>query len=276
MTSVQPRSPRPRTRRRRGPGRRRRRPTGRSPGSPRSTIGPATACGLGRRWRRRARRAAPRSALAARPCRAHASRYFCTSVATSPGVASGPMRNASPMRAARSMAGADAAPIHTSSGSGGTGAMCAVDLPRAVGRRHRLAAAQRAHDVERGFEPVRALAQRRVEDAELLVAAADRALHDERARARSTRACRSARRAAPDARAATGTARRRAGRPTRRAGGRGSGRSGSRAPARCGGRRRTGCRARRPPRPAPVRPSTGRPTRTSIGAYPLRSDARSS
>ena len=60
--------------------------------------------------------------------------------------------------------------------------MCARSIvhgPSVV--RHGLTAAQRADDVERGFESLRPFAQRRVEDAELLLAATDRALQDERA-----------------------------------------------------------------------------------------------
>ena len=55
-----------------------------------------------------------------------------------------------------------------------------VDLPGSVDERDRLAAAQRAHDLEGGLEARCALAERGVEHAELLLAAADRALHDER------------------------------------------------------------------------------------------------
>ena len=46
---------------------------------------------------------------------------------------------------------------------------------------YRLTPAQRAHDVERGLEARRPLAQGGAEHAELLLARADRALHDERA-----------------------------------------------------------------------------------------------
>ena len=103
-------------------------PTGRSRGS-RARGSARRPARRRRRRRRRGRRGAPRcvvgvaavpgARLAVRPHELPRPRA---------GVASGPMRNASPSRAARSIAGGAAAPIHTSSGSGGTGAMCARSI----------------------------------------------------------------------------------------------------------------------------------------------------
>ena len=95
---------------------------------------------------------------------------------------------------------------------------------------HLFARAQAAHDVERGLEARRRDRASSVPNAPNCSAPPPSAHCMMNGPARSTRACRSARRPAPDATAAAGTARPRVGRPTRRAVGRASGRSGSRGP----------------------------------------------
>ena len=238
ITSVQPaRAEIGERRGRRGSSRRPPAPRDRSPGSPRSTIGPATRCA---------------SASSAPTCTSRRTAIFDRRAGRAARTPRGTSRrDRSPRRASlrarsgtRRRAGRRGrprvrrrAPIHTSSGSGGTGAMRAFGIANGASVLTSSPAHSRRMMSSAASKRDGRCAQRRAERVELLGAAAERALHDERSLPRSTRACRSARRAAPDARAGAGTARPPGGRPTRRAGGRASGRSGSRAPARCGGRR---------------------------------------
>ena len=133
---------------------------------------------------------------------------------------------------------------------GGTGAMRACSIAvRRVGASPLRPRTAGARCRARLRSATRRCRSRHAERVELLGAAAERALHDERpGRDRRERADLLGDEHRMPQRQQEQRAGR-AGRPTRRAGGRASGRSGSRAPARCGGRRRTGCRAPRPPRP---------------------------
>ena len=125
------------------------------------------------------RRSAMRSG--SRPCAAHASRYQSSCRRVSASVVPGLPSHASPRRAARSMAGCADAPIQTSIGSGGSGAIrVARHGPVPVRTVHGLPGPQCPDDRQRLLE-LRRLAP--VPDAhrgELSPAPADRALQDER------------------------------------------------------------------------------------------------